>query len=125
MPTLECRPYQRADRRIVANGYSLTSEDSQIPTMTIRQEKRAQCCDKVKVRFHKQASLGKAYNIEYLPVSEEAMARCCGFLVDTASTGSYMRKIQCSKLVAIAPGPLVSIEVPDVVAAVGERKPPE
>lgn len=125
MPTLGCRPYQRADLQDVANGYSLTSEDSQILTMTIRQEKRARCYDKVEMLFHKQANLGKAYNIGYLPVSEGAMARCCGFLADTASTGSYMHKFQCSKLVAIAPGPLVSIEDLDVVAAVGERKPPE
>lgn len=53
------------------------------------------------------------------------MARCCGFLADTANMGSYMHWIQCSKLVAIAAGPLVSIEVLDDVAAVGERKPPE
>jgi hypothetical protein len=93
--------------------------------MTIRQEKRAQCYDKVEVLFHKQANLDKAYNIGYLPVSEGAMARCCGFLADTASKGSYMHKFQCSKLVPIAPGPLVSIGDLDVVAALGERKPPE
>lgn len=125
MPTLECRPYQRADLQDAANGYSLTSEDSQIPMMAILQEKRAQCCGKVEMLFRKQANLDKAYNIGYLPVSEGAMARCCGFLADTASKGSYMQKIQCSKLVAIAQGPLVSIEDLDVVAAVGERKPPE
>lgn len=96
--------------------------------MTIRQEKRAKCYDKLEVLCHKRVNLEKAYNIGYLPVSEEAMARCCSFLADTASTastGSYMQRFQCSKLVAIAPGPLVSTEVLDVVAAVGERKPPE
>jgi hypothetical protein len=39
--------------------------------------------------------------------------------------GSYMQRTQCNKLVAIAPAPLESIGVLDVVAAVGERKPPE
>lgn len=89
MPTLECKPYQEAGLQDAANGRNLTSGGSQIP-MTIRQEKRANCYDKAEMRCHKQVNLGRAYNNGYLPVSEEAMARCCGFLADTASTGSYM-----------------------------------
>lgn len=89
MPTLECRPYQKADLQDAANGSSLTSGDS-LMLMTIRQEKRANSYDKVEVRCHKRVNLGKAYSSGYLPVSGEAMARCCGFSVDTASMSSYM-----------------------------------